>query len=455
MYRQFLISFAALLVFISIYFAYTSISFSSDIIEALENEHISRLARFMIQNDNLLDARTLTKLKYIMKGEAFVYRVDGKLLASTTKKFPPTLQKLSSSILEEVYQGHIVTEKVLFNQKSYRFVLFYTHLNRDIACIVGFLLPTEFDKKVQKELIFGFSYMAFCGLVFSLVVSWLLTRWITAPLKQLVQVTKLMARGDLTVKAPEKGPPEIKQLAQALNEMASQLHEIQQKMIENERMAVAAQLASSMAHEIKNPLTSLRLAGELLVDLLRDQPELAKRAELIMQESKRLEDIIQNMLSQTKKLSLKRDQTDINQVITEVVGLAQYQIKKRGQKIRLLLTEKPLYTRGDKERLKQVLWNLLNNASEATPPGGEIIIRSQEDVEQDTVSFSVEDQGPGVLEEELSKLYKPFYTTKKHGTGLGLAIARQIVILHGGQIDFANRLEGGLRVTVTLPRLQG
>ncbi len=455
MYKRFILFFSFLIIFISIYFAYTSISFTSRIIDSLETKQVARLAEFLLQKGNFLDEEVLARLQRMMGGEVFIYRVDGTLLASTLKgKCPARLNAISPNTLKSLKKGQAVVEKLRLKEQNYRLVLFYTKLSPDISCIFGLLLPTTFEDRVQRELFFGLSYTAFSGLVFMLIVSWYLSRWITKPLEELVVITKELARGNLSIRAPEKGPPEVRELAKALNEMARQIQEFQQRLVESERLATAAQLAASLAHEIKNPLTSLRLAAEFLQELLQDQPELAKRAQVITRESKRLERILQRMLERTKKIELKKTPCDLNRLISEVLEGARLQLSARGQKLKLDLAQPAPVALVDGERIKQVLWNLLNNASEATPKGGEIIIRTK-NLSPEEVALVVEDTGPGVKEEDLKKLYKPFYTTKKGGTGLGLAISRQIIILHGGQLFFENRPEGGLRVTVTLPRPQG
>ncbi len=454
MYKRFIIFFSLLIIFISIYFAYTSITFTSRIIDALETRQVAHLAQFLLQKGNFLDEDVLARLRKMMGGEVFIYRIDGLLLASTMKNCPSKLKKISPDLAKRLQNGEPLIKKLRLKREIYRLVLFFTRLSPDISCIFGLLLPAQFETKIKRELAFGLSYTAFSGLVFMLIVSWYLCKWITTPLEELVKTTRLLAKGNLAVKAPEKGPPEVKELARALNEMSQRLQEYQQRLVESERLATAAQLAASLAHEIKNPLTSLRLAAELLCELLHDQPELAARAELIMRESKRLENILQRMLERTRKITLKRIPCDLNELVKEVSETANFQLRNRKQTLTLDLAEPPPKTKGDPDRLKQVLWNLLNNASEASGVGGEIIMRTRHIPEDGLVALEVEDSGPGVPEEDLKKLYKPFYTTKKDGTGLGLAITRQIVLLHGGQLIFTNRPEGGLRVTVLLPQLQ-
>ncbi len=453
MFKRFIFYFFLLILFISIYFAYTSVTFTTKILDSIATQETTRLVAMALEEGNVLDERVLARLQKLLGGEVFVYSKAGVLLATTySGKIPGSLTKLTSQELEALAHGPVV-KKVTLEGQIYRQVLFAARLSPEITCYFGLLLPTTFEQRVKRELTVGLVYTAFCGLVFMVVVSWFLSRSVTRPLEDLAQVARKLGSGQFPGRAPVKGPPEVRALAQAFNEMTEKLQEYQQRLVETERLATAAQLAASVAHEIKNPLTSLRLAAELLCALLSDQPEMAKRAEVILKEATRLENIVQNMLKRTRKLELKLEETDLNSLAQEVVESASYQIKARGQTVSLELAEEPVQAMADAEKIKQVVWNLLNNASDVTPKGGVIKIRT-EILDEERVAVIVEDSGPGVPEDRLKELFKPFYTTKPDGTGLGLAISRQIVLLHRGELILENREEGGARAKVILPRVQ-
>jgi signal transduction histidine kinase len=234
--------------------------------------------------------------------------------------------------------------------------------------------------------------------------------------------------------------------------MVEKLEESIQLLAKSERENAWRDMAKQVAHEIKNPLTSLRLAAELLCTLLKDQPDLAKRAEVILREATRLENIVRNMLQKTKKLDLHYQEVDLNKLAKEVVEGASYQIKARGQQVSLKLAPGKLVAQVDPEKIKQVIWNLLTNASDVTPRGGLIEVKTRD--EGDQVMVVIEDQGPGVPEDRIKELFKPFYTTKPGGTGLGLAISRQIVLIHGGELRLENRDGKGARAVLILPRFR-
>ncbi len=450
MFKRFVISFSALIIFISAYFAYTSITFTREILDDLESRQAVKLVSFVFDRGNLLDEKSLLRLQRMLGGEVFVYSKTGQLLASTMDRnlLPDSLRKISSQILEKLSQKPVV-QKISFAGSTYRFVLFEAQISEGISGYFGLLLPTFLEQKFQKRLMFGLIYTAFSGLVFMLVVSWFLSRSFTQPLEELVKLTKKIAEGKWTQRVEVKGPLEIKTLAQAFNEMSSKLHEYQQRLIETERLATAAQLTASIAHEIKNPLTSLKLAAEILHEFLKDDPALARRADLIFKETLRLEKILENMRAKTRKIEIIRRKVDLNTITREVVEVAIPQFESRKQKLRLELAQEPLWVEVDPEKIKQVLWNLLNNALEATPEGGEVIVKTLSG--EKGYEICIEDTGPGVPEEKIKDLFRPFYTTKLSGTGLGLTISRQIILFHGGELILENRSQGGARARVILP----
>ncbi len=451
MFKRFILSFSALIVFISAYFAYTSITFTQEILDELETRQTVKMVSFVLDEKNFLDEKSLLRLKRLLGGEVFLFSKTGELLTSTLEKkqLPKDLLRLPPSLLEEISRENPVVRKISFAKETYRLVLFEARIAEGISGYFALLLPTTLEQKIQKNLIFGLIYTAFSGLVFMLVVSWFLSRSFTQPLEELVDFTKKIAQGKWTQRVQLKGPPEVRALARAFNEMSSQLYEYQQRLVETERLATAAQLTASIAHEIRNPLTSLKLAAEILQEFLKDDPALSRRAQLIFQETLRLEKILENMRQKTRKIEIVRRETDLNALTKQVAEIAAPQFEARKQKLRLLLASGPLWAKIDPEKIKQVLWNLLNNAHEATPEGGEIVVRTT--TGEKGHEIIIEDSGPGFPEEKIKDLFRPFYSTKPEGTGLGLAISKQIVLFHGGELILENRSGGGARARIILP----
>jgi len=218
------------------------------------------------------------------------------------------------------------------------------------------------------------------------------------------------------------------------------------RLIRRERLATMGEMAAQLAHEIRNPLLSI---GATLESLARDagDDEPADTLRLLTDEVKRLDLILKDYMSLATRCNASVAPVFPALILKEVARLQIPAQRERGAIVSLDLP-KELSIQGDAEGLRQVFFNLLQNALEATPQGGTITCRTERSERQ--VSIHVEDEGPG-LPDAPARLFEPFHTTKANGTGLGLTVSQRIVESHGGTIALATRRSGGCRVTVTLP----
>lgn len=216
-----------------------------------------------------------------------------------------------------------------------------------------------------------------------------------------------------------------------------------------EKMMLAGQLAAGVAHEIRNPLTAI----QGFVDLLKheDNGKNRRYLNIIRSEIEQIDQIIKEFLLLAKPQTREKEPVDLRQLVTEVVMLLMPQANLKNVQLRMAYDELPTSVRGSDNHLKQVFVNLVKNAIEASPDGGQIRI-DFEDVGSNVV-IRIADDGPGVPQSLLNKLGEPFYTTKDRGTGLGLMVSFQIVRDHGGDIQFHSSPSSGTTVQVSLPRI--
>ena len=230
---------------------------------------------------------------------------------------------------------------------------------------------------------------------------------------------------------------------------------IAQEMARSERLVLAGQLASGLAHEIGTPLNVIAGTAEFLLgELPEDDPRRADM-EVISQESHRVADLVRRLLG------LVRDRGGVQAPI-EVHGLLDHTLRLLGyrlQKEHITVVKDyapdlpPVF--GIRQELEQVLLNLLVNAWHAMPGGGTITITTQR--RDDQAVIAIADTGCGIPEEHMNRLFEPFFTTKplEQGTGLGLAVSHQLITGQGGRIDIASRVNEGTTVTITLPLAEG
>jgi PAS domain S-box-containing protein len=217
-------------------------------------------------------------------------------------------------------------------------------------------------------------------------------------------------------------------------------------LINSEKLYVAGQLAAGIAHEIRNPLTSLK--GFL--QLIASGRQAGKNYYDIMKsELNRIESIVSELLMLSKPQIYELTHKDIRHIMGDTMTLLEAQAILHNIEMELALWEEPLWVRGVENQLKQVFINVLKNAIEAMIEGGKITITCER--EGDRIVVRIDDHGPGIPEEQLSKIGQPFYTTKDKGTGLGLMVSYKIVHNHQGSVRAQSRLGIGTTFEIILP----
>lgn len=231
------------------------------------------------------------------------------------------------------------------------------------------------------------------------------------------------------------------------------LRRIRDQLFEAERLALAGKLAASMVHEIRSPLTAIKMWLFAIRTAVRPDAELNRKFEVVTEEMARLEGIVFAYLEFSRAAAPVLRPQCIASIIDKTANLACHQI--RHKQIHFVC-DNPLDlppVMADPPQLQQVLLNLLNNSVEATPEGGEIRFRTAVEADRGgrSVVVRVQDTGPGIPPEVRSRLFEPFSTTKERGTGLGLYIATQIMARLGGKLVLENSTPQGTSFAVWVP----
>ncbi len=335
-------------------------------------------------------------------------------------------------------------------------------------------VPTDRLDSARRSL-FVF-YLGLTAATVLLLAYVLLTYFIVRPIDRLRLASERLATGRLGTRVPVQGAAEVARLAATFNEMAAQLRadraalqerleeleettaeltSTQQQLIRSARLAAVGRLSAGVAHEIGNPLAAIRGLIELLRggDLEPDeQREFIRRIE---QESDRIHHTIRDLLdfSRSEPDVTGRDASsaDLSDVVSDTVKLLDRQSRFREIELHVELESDLPRVRGNSERLRQLLLNLLFNAADALGGQGRIGVRASNG--EGIVQLTVEDDGPGIDAQIFDQVFDPFVTTKPagHGTGLGLAVCHAIVEQVGGSIQAGNREEGGAVFRVRLP----
>ncbi|HZX14917.1 MAG TPA: ATP-binding protein [Thermodesulfobacteriota bacterium] len=229
----------------------------------------------------------------------------------------------------------------------------------------------------------------------------------------------------------------------------TEVKELEKRLRASEKMALMGQLAAGLAHEIRNPLSSISGAIEVLCDEVKPTEDNTHLLNVVTQEVQRLNLLVEDFLLFARPIQKPEVSVDISQVIDKTVELFSSATHGNGLQV-VVNTEEELYVQVDPYRLKQVIWNLLLNAIQAMPNGGKIVVEAH--LEEGDVVIKVLDEGCGINEGVIPRIFEPFFTTKGGGTGLGLAIVKRVVEGHDGRINVISSEDRGTAFIITLPK---
>lgn len=320
--------------------------------------------------------------------------------------------------------------------------------------VLGFVLlglPQQQEAQILKRTQIDIVYMAVVGFLIALVLGALISLNITRPIGRLVRSARLIGRGHLLEAVTDvRTSDELGLLAGTFNRMIGELREYHERLALTERVAAWREIAQHIAHEIKNPLSPIQLSIENLrrfhaSDRAQFDAVFPECSETILEEVDKLRRLA-NEFSEFARLPKPVFETlDISEIVDNIIVL--HARSAPGVSVRVERDEGvSLTVRGDRDQLNRVFTNLIKNAIEAMPGGGELHILERR--VYDEVFVVVEDSGVGISRDDLSKIFTPYYTSKPGGSGLGLSIVQRILKDHGASIDVYSDKEAGTKFII-------
>ncbi len=241
---------------------------------------------------------------------------------------------------------------------------------------------------------------------------------------------------------------ELQRATDQLRETNRQLESSFQQLRRADRLSAVGQLAASLAHEIRNPLGSIEGAIDI-VERTADEERRREFLGIIKKETRRLNGLLTNLLNFARPRPPQIREAQSNAIVRAVADLTAHNAQQQGIQLTIHIAPDLPAVECDSEQITQVLLNVALNAIQASPPGGRISISA--DRSDNVIRMRVRDEGSGIAEAALDKIFDPFYTTKEGGTGLGLAVSYQILAQHGGGIAVERNSDRGMTFTLTLP----
>jgi signal transduction histidine kinase len=347
---------------------------------------------------------------------------------------------------------------------------------------LGVALPTDYIFSTLATSRNTFSWIFTLGTLSVVLVGYLLAQHISRPILQLRSISQAVAGGDLGQSSGLDRHDEIGELANAFDIMTLRLRErteeaarlyqeaiernkelaeinarlqaAQAQLVQSEKLAAVGQLTAGIVHDVKNPLAVIKgLAEEAAEDPNLDEFTI-EALRTIRESATRANTIVTDLLKFARQSTPVIHRRDIRETLSSVFRLTEYLMRKGHVNLSEELSEKAVMVTYDAQQIEQVLINLITNAIQAMPDGGNLFIRLEE--KEADVEITVRDEGIGIPEEYLGKIFDPFFTTKAEGegTGLGLSVSYGIVSQHGGHIDVESQVGVGTIFTVVLPRDQ-
>lgn len=371
--------------------------------------------------------------------------------------FLKDIELYSQNLLKYFETNEVENSKVLISTSSGDY---YEYLKRDDDGKYAYYFM--YDRLAWQDIISGFNNIilnsSLLAIIISLVLGFFLSKTITNPIVKIMHRAQNLAAGDFEQSLEVKSEDEIGKLTKAFNYMAK---ELKNTMNEQQKLdSMRKEFVANVSHELKTPITSIKSYSETLLDGgLDDLETTVKFLGVINTEADRMTRLVKDLLQLSRmdnqQMRWNMKSFNISKLILNVVERLQIQAKAKNQVLEVYLDGEICDVKGDRDRIEQVILNIIGNAIKYTPVGGEIktYIRCL----ANDVEVVVEDTGIGIPAEDLPRIFERFYRVDKArsremgGTGLGLAIAKDIVEAHGGSISAESELEEGTKILIKLP----
>ena len=291
-------------------------------------------------------------------------------------------------------------------------------------------------------------------LLLGVVLAFVLVNDILEPLRRLAQEANPGARPEETEDEVKALSRSVRGLIEGFDQTQTELEKSREHLLQAEKMVVVGKLAASMAHSIRNPLTSVKMRLFSLDRSLDLNPQQREDFQVISEEVVHIDSLVQSFLEFSRPPKLRMQMISPSEIVDLALKLMTHRLESYQVSVQVERHERLPVVEADPDRLKEVLVNIMVNACEAMKGGGAIVIREEETLDASLGQVAVvriRDNGPGIEEGLRARIFEPFFTTKEEGSGLGLSIAVRIVEEHGGRLNLESRKGQGAEFSLILP----
>jgi two-component system, NtrC family, sensor kinase len=403
-----------------------------------------------------------------LTGSEIVFLANGRVIVSTlrnagqTKKMQENLRDLSINNSKATQEPKMVLAGEHFFWRANRFETRRGETDFGYVLLSSYEKPWRMLQQTQQILL----WVRVAGLTLAVLILWVLIQRVTRPLRDLRGGAEAVGRGDFSHRVKVSTSDECGDLAESFNQMTANMQSSREQLektvetlkttraqlVQSEKLSGIGEFVAGVAHELNNPLTAVIGFAELLQQSDVDERH-KKYSKRIVQSAERCHKIVQNLLSFARQHTPERKRTNLNTVVESVIDILQYELRTSNIQVKKeLQTDLPCLL-ADAHQIQQVFLNILNNARQAMEGRSNARVSVFTKRVGDQLQVIFEDNGPGISEENVSKIFNPFFTTKPvgKGTGLGLSLSYGIIQEHGGNISVKSKLGEGTAFIIELP----
>jgi signal transduction histidine kinase len=392
-----------------------------------------------------VDALVAQQLKEATNSE-FLFLTPGRVIASTMNP------RATRAVVESIGKkrgAERVTDGVV------EYALYQSQLRDITRKPVGQICILRSFESAQRRIAGLYNNILLLWLLavsVGFVLTYLLARRIVEPVKQLDRAAAEVALQNYAIEVAVNSDDEIGRLARTFNNMCASIRQAREDLIRQERISTIGRLSGSIVHDLRNPLAAIYGGAEMLVDADLPAAHVKRLAGNIYRASRRIQELLQDLLNVSRGKKRAPELCRLREVASAAVDSLAAAAEAQGVAVALEIPpeiEVPL----ERSRMERAFVNLIGNALEAMPDGGEVRISAK--LEDGSALIHVEDNGPGIAPEIRSQLFQPFVSAgKRNGLGLGLALSRQTVLEHGGDMWVESQPGRGARFSFRLPGAQ-
>ncbi len=436
--------------------AFVAVWLVSRTLDARAIAQVQNTASLISRSDFATNPSILRSTRQVSGHELITYRSNGTIVASTLE--PGSRQPLVRSVASPEFARRALGESdrsAVIRPGGCDVPCFvaYTRVSDSPDTVVAVIAETTelaaTTRTITRTILLG----AAVSVLVMILVSHFVARRVTAPLDVLVKFAHEVSPTGTRARAPA-GDDEVGRLAAAFNQMLDRVDRSRDALVKSEKLALAGLMAARVAHDIRNPLASMKMQAQLLGAQVADDADARPLVDAVLHDIQQLETVVRDLIELARPGDLNRRLSSLNDVVADVLRQLSPQLRYRKIAVEQLLSRDLPPIPLDVDRFRQVLINVIGNAGDAMPNGGSISIVTQRDADRDAAVLDICDDGIGVEPAIRERLFDPFVSTKRDGVGLGLVNAKAVVEGHGGTIALSPVDPKGTRARIVLPLMQ-